>query len=401
MKDKEASPAAEQPRVAVLASTSWGFGGMERTVVNLTSTFARQGYQTRCIFPRLLNSDSLLEWCRQQGVEAETTEALVRAPLARLPADVRRLRDILAPWHPTAVSLHYPSYLSLKDVLAARWAGARRCVATIHAMPDSLSARRRVTLRLASQLVDAVIVHSQRVGQAVIAAGIPARKVVALPLGVHLPESVPTKAAARARLGLPAGAFVVGSLARLVPEKGIDGLIEAMGQLPQADDGPHLLIAGDGPERDALARLAVTKLGGRARLLGQIGGEALADFYAALDVFALAPVIEEAFGLVYVEAAQFGVPSVGWRIGGVAEAVADGETGLLAAAHDLAGLGQAIARLRADTALRARLGAAAEARAITEFTETRMAQEYAKVLRLPPDTPARQDEHAAPELQLC
>ncbi len=377
------TPSTEQPRVTILTCAYGSFGGMERMVVNLTRAFAQRGYQTRCVFPRTPASDDLLAWCRQQGVEAEAAEALVRTALAHTLADTRRLRDILAPWRPTAVSLHYAGYLSFKDVLAAKWAGARRCVATIHSVPESLSTRQRAMLWLASRLMDAVIVHSRRVGQASIAAGIPARKVVSIPPGLRPPESVPTKAAARARLGLPAGAFVIGSLARLVPEKGIAGLIEALSHLPVGEDGPYLLLAGDGPEREALAQLAAAKLGERTRLLGQIGGGALADFYAALDVFALAPVVEEAFGLVYIEAAQFGVPSVGWRIGGIAEAVADGETGLLVEACDLVGLEQAIARLRTDTALRAQLGAAAQARANTEFTEARMAEAYARVLGLP------------------
>src|SRR5581483_1776315 len=115
--------------------------------------------------------------------------------------------------------------------------------------------------------------------------------------------------------------------------------------------------------------------------LGQLSKEDFSAFYAALDVFALAPVVPEAFGMVYIEAAQFGVPSVSWRMGGIGEAVLDGETGLLVEALDLAGLEQNLARLRADPALRARLGEQAQARALTEFTEAHMAEAYARVLR--------------------
>jgi glycosyltransferase involved in cell wall biosynthesis len=77
-----------------------------------------------------------------------------------------------------------------------------------------------------------------------------------------------------------------------------------MGQLPPDSDGPYLFIAGEGPLQSELAALAKGRLGSRGRLLGHLEGAVLADFYAALDVFSHTPVWQEAFGLVYIEAAQ-------------------------------------------------------------------------------------------------
>jgi glycosyltransferase involved in cell wall biosynthesis len=71
----------------------------------------------------------------------------------------------------------------------------------------------------------------------------------------------------------------------------------------------------------------------------------------------------EGFGQAFLEAGAQRVPSVASRIGGIPEAVIDGVTGLLVDALDAAGLADAIARLLADPALAARLGAAAELRA--------------------------------------
>jgi glycosyltransferase involved in cell wall biosynthesis len=326
----------------------------------------------------------LLNWCRQQGVEAEATPALL--------AGLRPLRAALVAWQPAAASLHYPGYLSLTDILAVRWAGVRHCTVTIHSIPESLSLKQRMMMWLASRLVDAVIVHSRLAGQGSIKAGVPARKIVHIPLGIHLPEERPTRAAARERLGLPADAFIIGAHARLEEGKGLARLIETVGHLPAGADGPYLLIAGDGPQREELAAQAQAALGERVRFLGQLSKEDFPAFYAALDVFALAPVVPEAFGMVYIEAAQFGVPSVSWRMGGIGEAVLDGETGLLVEAHDLAGLEQNLTRLRADPALRACLGERARTRALTKFTEAHMAEEYARVLRLAPDVTTRQDE---------
>jgi glycosyltransferase involved in cell wall biosynthesis len=88
----------------------------------------------------------------------------------------------------------------------------------------------------------------------------------------------------------------------------------------------------------------------------------------------------EGFGLVFVEAALRGLPSVACRVGGVPEVVEDGKTGLLIAPDDLAGLRRALQTLRNDLPLRAAMGAAAETRARAEFSLTRMTGNYLAVL---------------------
>lgn len=119
--------------------------------------------------------------------------------------------------------------------------------------------------------------------------------------------------ATRARTGLPERAFVVGGVGRLVPGKRFDVLVRAVAALP----GAHLLIAGDGPERAALRRLAA-ELGaqGRIHLLGErdpLGDSAdgrtpgIPALLAAMDVF-VSPSREEAFGLAVVEALAAGLP---------------------------------------------------------------------------------------------
>jgi len=137
-------------------------------------------------------------------------------------------------------------------------------------------------------------------------------------------------------------------------------------------------VGGSGPERNVLEGRAAELLGARAIFLGQVPDKL--DLYAACDVFAL-PSHMEGFGLVYVEAAFHGVPSIGARVGGVPDAVIDGETGLLVPVGDPDALANAIGRLRDDPALRARLGEAARARAYAEFTMDRLADRYERIFR--------------------
>jgi glycosyltransferase involved in cell wall biosynthesis len=151
--------------------------------------------------------------------------------------------------------------------------------------------------------------------------------------------------------------FQVAFAGRLEAEKGLDMLLAAWREL--ADDGrAALAVCGDGPLK-AAARAA------GAQVLGALDPSALRDVYAGSDVVVVPSLPTRAFlepwGLVCNEAFHQGTPviasdAVGAAAGGL---VRDGETGLVVPAGDVAALAGALARLRDDPALRARLAAAA------------------------------------------
>jgi phosphatidylinositol alpha-1,6-mannosyltransferase len=158
-------------------------------------------------------------------------------------------------------------------------------------------------------------------------------------------------------------------VSRLVPRKGFDVLLEAVAGL----DGVHVAIAGAGRDANRLERHA-RRLDGRAHLLGRIDDAVLPKLYGCADVFAMVcrdrwgGLEAEGFGIVFLEAAACGVPSVAGRSGGSHEAVVDGETGLVVDPSDVTATRDALARLLGDDELRRRLGAAAQRRAATEFS---------------------------------
>lgn len=162
------------------------------------------------------------------------------------------------------------------------------------------------------------------------------------------------------RRGLaPDGEVLVGYVGRLAPEKEL-GRLEEVARVP----GTRLVVVGDGPSRTATAvRLAeaVAASPGRPNrapvLLGALRGEALADAYAALDVFVHTGT-RETFGQTIQEAAASGLPVVAPARGGPLDLVADGRTGLLYDPDALGALSAAVHRLVADPALRATAGAA-------------------------------------------
>lgn len=184
----------------------------------------------------------------------------------------------------------------------------------------------------------------------------------------------------RAHFQIPADAVVGAIAGSLIHRKGHDILFKAM-RLQAGSSRPlHLLVVGDGPERDPLKVLAdglpVHFLGYR-KDLGAI-------FRDATDLL-LAPSRQEAFGRVIIEAAFAGVPAVGARVDGIPEAIEEGVTGLLVATESPDELAAAIGRLAEDGPLRTRMGVAAQARARSQFRiETCAAQmraQYDKVVR--------------------
>lgn len=169
--------------------------------------------------------------------------------------------------------------------------------------------------------------------------------------------------ALRGRIG--PGGPIVATLARLEPRKGADQVIRALPGLP----GVRYALAGDGPDRarlEALAREAGAA--DRVVFLGRVSEAEASALYALADVFAMPARAEgasvEGFGIVYLEAAHFGLPALAGRAGGAADAVTDGDTGLLCDGADAADVAEKLRRLVTDADLRRRLGEAARRRAL-------------------------------------
>jgi phosphatidylinositol alpha-1,6-mannosyltransferase len=184
------------------------------------------------------------------------------------------------------------------------------------------------------------------------------------------PPAPPTpQAAAALDAALGPRSALLAALCRLEPRKGVDRAIEALAALLPARPGLLLAVAGDGADRPRLERLAADLGVGRAvRFLGRVDADARAALLSAADVFVM-PVRREGasvegFGVVYLEAATFAVPSIAGRDGGAVDAVRDGIDGLVVDGTDARAVTAAVAALLDDPARRAAMGAAARARAL-------------------------------------
>lgn len=183
------------------------------------------------------------------------------------------------------------------------------------------------------------------------------------------------RARIRNELGVGAEAVVFLYLGRLNADKGLLDLARACAD--PGLSGAVLLMVGPDEENIRPQMRGLCEDGG-ARPIFVDYTPAPQDYMAAADVFCL-PSYREGFGTVIIEAAATGAPAVASDIYGVRDAVVDGETGLLHPAHDVAALREHLLKLARDAALRERLGNAARARVMRDFTTqaiTRALVEY-------------------------
>jgi phosphatidylinositol alpha-1,6-mannosyltransferase len=183
------------------------------------------------------------------------------------------------------------------------------------------------------------------------------------------------RAAVRARHGLAVDRPLVLSVSRLVPRKGMDVLIEAVGRV-RATTEPDLQLAvgGGGRDRARLERLAAERRV-PVHFLGRVADEELPGLYGCADLFAMLcrnrwlGLEQEGFGIVFLEAAAAGVPQVAGRSGGAHEAVVHGETGLVVRfPQTVEPVAAALQVLLRDHELRAGYGRAGRDRAVEEYS---------------------------------
>ena len=176
----------------------------------------------------------------------------------------------------------------------------------------------------------------------------------------------------RARFA-PQGEKLVIHVSNFRPVKRVGAVVEVFRQIHAAVPS-RLLMVGDGPDLPgAAAQVRAAGLADDVRFLGD--QEQVVQLLSASDLF-LMPSAQESFGLAALEAMACEVPVVASRVGGVPELVDDGVTGFLCPPDDLAAMGNASIRLLTDQALHSRMAAAARARAVERFADSKIVPLY-------------------------
>ena len=236
--------------------------------------------------------------------------------------------------------------------------------------------RRILSARIQPNLSNKTICVSNAVREALIKQyRFPARRMLTIHNGISSSEFVHSPSdgeAVRRRLGIRPDNFVLVCTARLSPEKGIDILVSAMGQIIQKDPSCKCIIIGEGALKEELL-VQAKHLGAGGHIFLEGFQADVRPYLSAADAFILTSHIE---GLPFsvLEAMSCGLPCVVTNVGGNAEAVVHGVNGLVINNGSVEEVVQAIIYLRSHPEERARMSHASRSRAQSEFDiEARMA----------------------------
>jgi glycosyltransferase involved in cell wall biosynthesis len=285
------------------------------------------------------------------GVRVHYLGGLERLGKARYLLQARRVARLVRSREPDLVhALHLTSYGFL-----AALAGVRPFVTSVWGMdifeaPGRSPFHRWIT-RYALARADAITATGVQLAAATARYAPAGAKVAVVPYGVDFDLFRPGEPWDRDNI-------VIGSAARLSPEKGLRYLLEAFAGAASDDSRLRLRIAGEGPEEAPLRRLA-ERLGiaDRTEFVGWVEHQRMPAFLQSLDVFVL-PSLHESFGVAAVEAAAVGLPVIASDVQGLPDVVVDGVTGVLLPAKDVAALARAISVLATDRAKRETMGEA-------------------------------------------
>ncbi len=314
------------------------------------------------------------------------TDALSIARLARI---LRRGRYDL-------VHAHTPKG-GLIGMAAARLAGVRRRVYTVHGLPleTAAGAKRRLLAtaeRTSCRLATRLLAVSPSLRDRCIELGLcPPGKMgilghgtacgVSLERFTQTPALLAAAAELRRSAGVPASAMVIGYVGRIVGDKGIDPLVEAFGRIAQRRPDVWLAVIGDPePDRGALRAETLDTIERHPRIWRVPFADAIEPYYAAIDLLVL-PSRREGFGYTLVEAAAMELPTIATRVTGCVNAVIDGETGLLVPPDDAPSLEAAMERLLADPDLRRRMGAAGRMMVVERFDSNQVIRAHLDLYR--------------------
>lgn len=305
-----------------------------------------------------------VEFCAFEGKEFgkdvraqhfEVHEVAVRAKID--PMAIAKMRRLIRDRRYQIVHTHL-STSSVNGCLAARFAKVP-CVATVHGMSG----------RLSFVFADHLITVSRGVMQHLVNQGMDARKITTIYNGIADIEPTADREAAKAWVGLPRQSWVMGTVSRITPRKGISDAIGAFAKIKAQCPDAQYIVVGDGDGLASCEKLAESL--GIADAVHFVGYKTdIRPYLNAMDIF-LFPSHKEAMGIALVEALAAGVPCIATKVGGIPEVI-DDSVGRLVAPGDIDGMANEALRLSTDRAELLRLSTQAANRAKAKFSTDKM-----------------------------
>jgi glycosyltransferase involved in cell wall biosynthesis len=339
---------AKCPKVmSVLNLRPRKLGSFEEYTIALSRTLTERGGQSILVF-KDLPPDSLRPYYTDVQAILETKPF---EPFGRESA--WELWKLLQKYKPDVVHLHFVNMLSLDVLVASIYPGVK-VVFSEHAsdVPKHRAWPKwqllRASKRLFSSAIDQVVAPSDYVNGRLVLEGVRAGKVKTVHNGVNVGRfrDATSVEDVRGKYGIDAGRLLVVSISQLIPEKGIDYLIDAAGIVLREGRQVSFIHIGDGRCADEY-RARVRQLGIEKHfiLAGLLNLPEIGAILRESDVFTLPCTWGEAFSLVVLEALAAGKPVVVTGVGGNTEAVTHGQNGLVVVPGDPCSLAAAFETL--------------------------------------------------------
>lgn len=351
--------------------SSGGMYGAESVILNLSHALnARQHRSAIAVFANASNPNlQLHERATAERIESHLVPCQGQMDRAAI-AGVRELADRVG-----ADVIHAHGY---KADLYAYFAvnGRVPLVSTCHNwLDDDLKDRLYgVADRFVLRRYGRVVAVSDAVRDRLLKAGVREEKVRLIRNGINLRPYVEAAASLREALE---GGLLVGVIARLSQEKGVDIFLRAVPLVLSDVPDARFVVVGDGPDRDKLVGLiAELGIGEKVSMPGR--RDDMPSVYASLDVM-VSPSRLEGLPMAILEGMASGRALVATAVGAVPAVVKDDQTGVLVPAGDVSALAVAIVELLRDSERRERLGTAARRLVEEEFSAERMAEDYLRV----------------------
>jgi glycosyltransferase involved in cell wall biosynthesis len=364
---------------------SWMRSGTEQQVLDLSEKFVQAGHAVTVVVPGGQPLDRMADEARAIGASVERIGPLFAPDRKQVLKSLFELGMVLRRTRTEIVHYHYP-YLFWHPRLipVARLAGVRRVVRTeqnpIH---EPASTKQRILQHATDAMVSKIVfVSSDNMRKHQQFCGRPAQKCSVIPNAID-PKSILAdrspeyRRKVRAELGLPADAVIALKVGVYDERQGfMDFIRAAPAALAKAPD-MHFALLGNCPRRPEAEKLAA-ELGVTQRIhfLGQRSD--VRQILCTFDMYVQSSLFE-GMSVSMLEALAAGLPMVTTRVDGVSD-VFPGEKGaLFADIHDTAGLGEHIARLANDQALRLELGQSAQAHVRQSYTTDMLHQRYSSL----------------------
>jgi glycosyltransferase involved in cell wall biosynthesis len=343
-------------RVAIQLTSTGGFYGAERTLVELASWLRDQGWDSHVV---ALEGAGAAEVVRRATAQRLSAEAFVSSGRLGFLPMVRRLRSLLERY-PQAI-VHSHGYKP--DILLSWLRVPQRlvCLATCHSW-YSRSRKDRMLEALDKRALrgfDHVIAVSEEIARDLTDHGIAPQRVSLIHNGISIPRPGPdARARIRAEMGVTAGSRVIIQIGRLAHSKRNDLLVEAVAALPRPLS-PHVWLIGEGDRKPMLMDLVRQRgLDDRVRFCGYRAD--IPDIMVAADVLAVTS-DKEGLPITVLEAMATRCPLVSTSVGAIPDVLMDGRDAWLVPPGDRAALARALAealgqpelaRMRAESAYR-------------------------------------------------